>query len=108
MSNEKPIDVSFVDARIVAAVEAANYTVRATRETGLKKGTYEVDFGKGQFFATLAVPDSGVTDKTLATLSERTASLGKVIANYEAPSRYGPVSLFTTSSVVSATAPKAG
>jgi hypothetical protein len=83
MSN---VDVSFVDPRILAAVEAANYTVRDTPKNGLKTGTYEVDFGKGQYFATLAVnKESGVTDKTLAVLAERRASLSKVIANYEAP-----------------------
>jgi hypothetical protein len=109
MSDAKPVDVSFVDARILAAVKAAKCTVQATRKNGVKIAqitdesgkrttvhpTYEVDFGKRQYFVTLAVDkEEGVTSKTRAAIAERTASLEKVITNYEAPMRYGPASDF--------------
>ena len=89
MSNAKPIDVSFVDPRILSAIEDEKFTVRATRRIG---ETYQIDFGYGAFYATLAVKEGEVTEQTLSDLTERAELLRKVIANYTAPKRYGLVS----------------
>jgi hypothetical protein len=87
----QPIDVSFVDSRILAAIEKAKYTVRATR---IIEGAYQIDFGYGAFYATLSLEEGGVTAQTLAALTERIDSLRKVINNYTAPMHYGPPSAF--------------
>jgi hypothetical protein len=98
MPNEKPVDVSFVDPRILSAIKKAKYTVRATR---MVERAYEVDFGYGAYYTTIAVKEGEVTAQTLGALTERIDLLRKVIANYTAPMRYGPVSAFG-----SGTAPK--
>jgi hypothetical protein len=98
MSNEKSVDVSFVDSRILSAIKEAKYTVRATRTI---EGAYEIDFGDGMFYVTLAVEEGEETAQTLGVLTERIDLLRKVITNYTAPMRYGPVSAFG-----SGTAPK--
>ena len=87
MSDEK-IDVSFVDIRILSAIEDANFTVRATRKN---LNAYEVDFGQGPFYTTLSVPtkDKNGTSKTLATLPEHIEGLQKVITTYTTPLRGG-------------------
>ena len=100
VSSAKPVDVSFIDSRILSAIERAKFTVRATRRTN---ETYEIDFGYGAFYATLAVKEGVVTAQTLVTLTERTDVLRKVITNYTAPMRYGPVS----AALASGTTPKA-
>ena len=87
MSNAKPVDVSFVDPRILSAIDNERFTVRATRRIG---ETYEIDFGYGAFYATLAVKKGEVTAQTLGDLTARAELLRKVIANYKAPNRYGP------------------
>ena len=87
----QPIDVSFVDSRILSAIEKAKYTVRATR---IIEGAYQIDFGYGAFYATLSVEEDGVTEQTLGALTERIDSLRKVISNYTAPMHYGPASAF--------------
>jgi hypothetical protein len=79
MSDEKPVDVSFVDPRILSAIENAKYTVRATR---IIKGAYQIDFGYGAFYATLDVKEGEVTAQMLVTLTERIDSLQKVITDY--------------------------
>ena len=89
MSNAKPVDVSFVDPRILSAIDNERFRVRATRWIG---ETYEVDFGYGAFYATLAVKKGEVTAQTLSDLTERADLLRKVIANYKVPNRYGSVS----------------
>ena len=89
MSNAKPVDVSFVDPRILSAIAGERFTVRATRRIG---ETYEVDFGYGAFYATLPVKRGEVTAQTLSDLTARAELLRKVIADYKAPNRYGPVS----------------
>jgi hypothetical protein len=99
MRNVKPVDVSFVDSRILSAIEEAKFTVRATRKTN---ETYEIDFGYGAFYATLAVKEGIVTAQTLSTLTDRTDLLRKVITDYTAPMRRGPVS----AAVGSGTTPK--
>ena len=99
MSNAKPVDVSFVDPRILNAIEDETFTVRGTRRIG---ETYEIDFGYGAFYATLAVTTGEVTEQTLADLIRRAELLRKVIANYTAPKRDGPAS----AAFASETAPK--
>ena len=89
MSNAKAIDVSFVDPRILSAIENERFTVRATRRID---ETYEIDFGHGAFYATLAVKKGEVTAQTLGDLTERADLLRKIITNYTAPKRYSPVS----------------
>jgi hypothetical protein len=98
MPSEKSVDVSFVDSRILSAIEKARYTVRATR---MIEGAYEIDFGYGPFYATIAVKEDGVTAQTLGALTERIDLLRKTVTIYTAPMRYGPVSAFG-----SGTAPK--
>jgi hypothetical protein len=99
MSNAKSVDVSFVDSRILSAIHNEGFTVRATRRIG---ETYEIDFGYGAFYATLAVKKGEVTAQTVSDLTERADLLRKVITNYKAPRRYGPVS----AALASGTAPK--
>jgi len=99
VSSAKPVDVSFVDSRILSAIEKAKFAVRATRRIN---DTYEIDFGYGAFYAKLAVREGVVTEQTLGALTERIDLLRKVITNYTAPMRYGPVSV----AFASGTAPK--
>ena len=73
------------------------------RATGRIDEIYEIDFGYGAFYATLAVKEGMVTEQTLGALSERIDLLRKVMTNYTAPMRYGPVS----AAFVSGTTPKA-
>jgi hypothetical protein len=89
VSSAKPVDVSFVDSRILSAIEKAKFTVRATRRIN---ETYEIDFGAGAFYTTLATKQGVATEQTLGALAERIDLLRKVITNYTAPMRYGPVS----------------
>jgi len=89
VSSAKPVDVSFVDSRILSAIEKAKFTVRTTRRIN---ETYEIDFGYGAFYATLAVKQGVAIEQTLGALTERIDLLRKVITNYTAPMRYGPVS----------------
>ena len=100
VSSAKPVDVSFIDSRILSAIEKAKFTVRATRRID---EIYEIDFGYGAFYATLAVKEGVVTEQTLGALTERIELLRKVMTNYTAPMRYGPVS----AAFVSGTTPKA-
>jgi hypothetical protein len=90
VSGAKPVDVSSVDSRILSAIEKAKFTVRATRRVN---EVYEIDFGYGAFYATLAVKEGVVTEQTLGALTERIDLLRKVMTNYTAPMRYGPVSV---------------
>jgi hypothetical protein len=99
VSNAKPVDVSFVDSSILSAIENVNFSVRATRRIN---ETYEIDFGYGAFYTTLAVKEGVATEQTLDALTERIDLLRKVITNYTAPMRYGPVS----AAFASGTAPK--
>jgi hypothetical protein len=99
MSNGKSVDVSFVDSRILSAIEGEKFTVRATRRIG---ETYEIDFGRGAFYAILAVKKGEVTAQTLSVLTERADLLRKVIANHTALKRWGPASTV----FVAGTAPK--
>ena len=99
MSNAKPVDVSFVDPRILSAIEDEKFTVRATRRIG---ETYQIDFGHGAFYATLAFKKGEVTEQTLADLTNRAELLRKVIVNSTAPKRDGPAS----AAFASETAPK--
>jgi hypothetical protein len=98
----KTFDVSFIDSRILSAIEKAKFTVRAPRRTN---ETYEIDFGYGAFYTTLSVKEGVVTEQTLGALTERIDLLRKVITNYNytAPMRYGPVS----AALASGTTPKA-
>jgi hypothetical protein len=99
MSNAKPVDVLFVDPRILSAIEDEKFIVRATRRIG---ETYQIDFGYGAFYATLAVKKGEVTEQTLADLTKHAELLRKVVANYTVPKRYDLVS----AAFASGTAPK--
>ena len=90
--DEKSVDVSIVDPRILLAIKKENYDVRAVRHG--PKDSYVIEFGKGAFFATLRVDGGKVTEKTLEELAEQVSSLRKVITCYTEPLRYGPVSSF--------------
>jgi hypothetical protein len=87
MSGEK-IDVSFVDSRILFAIEDAKFAVRATRK---KPDAYEVDFGQGAFYATVSVStkEQNGANKALAALPEHIDGLRKVIITYTTPIRGG-------------------
>ena len=100
VSSAKPVDVSFIDSRILSAIEKAKFAVRATRRID---ETYEIDFGYGAFYATLPIKEGVVTEQTLGALTERIDLLRKVMTNYTAPMRYRPVS----AAFVSGTTPKA-
>jgi hypothetical protein len=87
MPGEKT-DVSFVDVRILSAIEDAKFTVRATRKN---PNAYEVDFGQGPFYSTVSVStkDRNGANKTLAALPEHIEGLRKVITTYTTPLRGG-------------------
>ncbi len=76
VSSAKPVDVSFIDLRILSAIEKTKFTVRATRRIN---ETYEIDFGYGAFYATLAVKEGVMTEQTLDALTERIDLLRKVM-----------------------------
>jgi hypothetical protein len=67
--------VSFVDSRILSAIEMATFTVMATRKID---ETYEIDLGCSPFYATLAVKEGVVKEKTLIDLTERIDLLWKL------------------------------
>ncbi len=73
--------------------------MRAARRIG---ESYEIDFGYGVFYATLAVKKGEVTAQTLSDLTERADLLRKLISNYKALKRNGPIS----AALASGTAPK--
>jgi hypothetical protein len=49
-------------SRVLSAIEKAKFTVWATRRVN---EAYEIDFGYGAFYATLAVKEAAVTEQAL-------------------------------------------